>query len=74
MDYIYLDNRKGLGYAVNLVSLEACSSSLTADNRPSIIKSKFIFKEIKSYLSLFYLIGTMSTAILLILLQKNEIW
>lgn len=74
MDYIYLANRKGLGYVVSLVGLEACSSSLTADNRPSIIKSKLIFKEIKYYLSLLYLIGTASTAILLILLQKNEIW
>lgn len=73
MDYIYLANRKGLGYVVNLVGLEACSSSLTADSRPSIIKSKLIFKEMKYYLSLFYLFGTMSIAILLILLQKNEI-
>lgn len=64
---------KGLGNVVILLGLDACSCGLTADGRPSIIKSKCIFKEIKYYLSLYYLIGTMSTAILLTPLQKSEI-
>lgn len=72
--FIYLDTRKGLGNVVILLGLDVCSNSLTAANRPSIIKSKCIFKKIKYYLSLYYLIGTMSTTLLLILLQKSEIW
>lgn len=46
---------------------------LSADDKPSTIKSKCIFKEIKYYLPLYHLFGTMTAAILLILLQKRDL-
>lgn len=64
--FIYLASRKDL-------DLDVCSICLTADDKPSTIKFKCIFKEIKYHLPLYHLIGTMSAAILLTLLQKSEI-